>query len=141
MAREDKPSRVYRGGRATAKVPTARSARIRPAKSGGGGRSYRGPATGTRGPVRRARPVALAIEEFTGLDVNHVIVVNFGDFKDLIDALGGVDVNVPKPIRSNRFDCPYPTQARCQKWQGWRFPKGMQHMGGERALIYSRIRE
>jgi polyisoprenyl-teichoic acid--peptidoglycan teichoic acid transferase len=81
------------------------------------------------------------IRSFTGIDVNHVVVVNFADFKDLINALGGIDVDVPKPIRSNRFDCPYPTQARCLKWQGWRFHKGTQHMSGERALIYSRIRE
>ena len=81
------------------------------------------------------------IRQFTGTDINHIVVVNFADFKDLIDALGGIDVNVPKPIRSNRFDCPYPTQARCSQWQGWRFPKGNQHMSGERALIYSRIRE
>ena len=47
------------------------------------------------------------IREFTGIEVNHVMVVNFADFKDLIDALGGIDVTVPKPIRSNRFDCPY----------------------------------
>ena len=69
------------------------------------------------------------------------MVVNFADFKDLIDALGGIDVNVPKAIRSNRFDCPYATQARCDQWPGWRFQKGTQHMNGERALIYSRIRE
>jgi LCP family protein required for cell wall assembly len=81
------------------------------------------------------------IRAFTGIDVNHVVVINFADFKDLIDALGGIDVDVPKPIRSNRFDCPFPTQARCDKWQGWRFHKGTQHMSGERALIYSRIRE
>jgi LCP family protein required for cell wall assembly len=82
-----------------------------------------------------------AIHDFTGTDINHIVVVNFPDFKDLIDALGGIDVNVPKPIRSNRFDCPYATAARCSQWQGWRFPKGMQHMSGQRALIYSRIRE
>jgi LCP family protein required for cell wall assembly len=81
------------------------------------------------------------IHDFTGLDINHVVVVNFGDFKDLIDALGGIDVNVPKAIRSNRFDCPYATQARCQQWQGWRFEQGKQHMSGQRALIYSRVRE
>jgi LCP family protein required for cell wall assembly len=87
---------------------------------------------------------ALAIKtvsQFTGVDINHIVIVNFGAFKDLINALGGIDVNVPKPIRSNRFDCPYATQARCSQWQGWRFPKGLQHMSGERALIYSRIRE
>jgi LCP family protein required for cell wall assembly len=81
------------------------------------------------------------IRDFTSLQVNHVIVVNFGDFKQLIDALGGIEINVPKPIRSNRFDCPYATQAQCDKWPGWRFEKGNQHMNGERALIYSRIRE
>jgi polyisoprenyl-teichoic acid--peptidoglycan teichoic acid transferase len=81
------------------------------------------------------------IHQFTGLDLNHVMVVNFGAFKDLIDALGGITVNVPKPIRSNRFDCPYATQAKCDAWPGWRFEKGSQHMSGERALIYSRIRE
>jgi polyisoprenyl-teichoic acid--peptidoglycan teichoic acid transferase len=81
------------------------------------------------------------IRQFTGVPINHVMVVNFADFKDLIDALGGVDITVPKPIRSNRFDCPYATQARCDQWQGWRFQKGTQHMGGQRALIYSRIRE
>ena len=81
------------------------------------------------------------IHDFTGIPINHVMVVNFADFKDLIDALGGIEVNVPRPIRSNRFDCPYPTQARCERWKGWRFEKGEQHMSGERALIYSRIRE
>jgi LCP family protein required for cell wall assembly len=87
---------------------------------------------------------ALAIKtigQLTGTEINHVVVVNFADFKDLIDALGGIEVDVPKPIRSNRFDCPFATQARCSSWQGWRFPKGNQHMNGQRALIYSRIRE
>jgi polyisoprenyl-teichoic acid--peptidoglycan teichoic acid transferase len=81
------------------------------------------------------------IRAFTGTDINHIVVVNFADFKDLINALGGIDVNVPQPIRSNRFDCPYATQTRCSQWHGWRFRKGTQHMNGERALIYSRIRE
>jgi LCP family protein required for cell wall assembly len=81
------------------------------------------------------------IHEFTGLQIDHVMVVNFGAFKDLIDAIGGITVDVPKPIRSNRFDCPYSTAARCREWQGWRFAKGPQHMSGQRALIYSRIRE
>jgi len=60
---------------------------------------------------------------------------------ELIDALGGIEVNVPKPILSNKFECPYPTQARCDRWPGWRFAKGQQHMDGRRALIYSRVRQ
>ena len=61
---------------------------------------------------------------FTGLQVNHVVVVDFASFEKLIDELGGVTINVPEPILSNRFDCPFSTQARCQQWQGWRFAEG-----------------
>lgn len=75
------------------------------------------------------------------LPVNHVVLVDFEQFQKLIDAVGGITVNVPERILSNRFDCPYSTQARCQAWPGWRFAKGPQHMDGHTALIYSRIRE
>jgi LCP family protein required for cell wall assembly len=80
------------------------------------------------------------IREFTGLPINHVMIVDFGSFKHLIDNVGGVDINVPAPILSNKFDCPY-SATRCQRWNGWHFAKGSQHMNGSRALIYSRIRE
>ena len=81
------------------------------------------------------------VSQLTGLPINHVVMVDFGAFKTLIDGIGGIDVNVPERILSNRFDCPYKTQPRCQQWPGWRFHKGVQHMNGQRALIYSRIRE
>jgi LCP family protein required for cell wall assembly len=79
------------------------------------------------------------VKALTGLPVDHVVVVNFDGFKELIDAVGGIDVKVPKAILSNKFDCPY-KPARCAKWDGWRFEKGTQHMDGRRALVYSRIR-
>ena len=81
------------------------------------------------------------IAAFTGIPIDHVVVVDFDGFKDLINAEGGITIDVPERILSNRFDCPYPTQARCQEWKGWSFRRGVQHMDGERALIYSRIRE
>jgi polyisoprenyl-teichoic acid--peptidoglycan teichoic acid transferase len=80
------------------------------------------------------------VHDLVGLPINHVIVVDFADFKNLIDALGGITIDVPERILSDRFDCPYTTNTRCQQWQGWRFAKGPQHMDGERALIYSRVR-
>jgi LCP family protein required for cell wall assembly len=81
------------------------------------------------------------VRALTGLQPNHVVLVDFDNFKEVIDALGGVEIDVPKPILSNRFDCPYPTESRCQQWPGWRFEKGKQTMDGKRALIYSRVRE
>ncbi len=80
------------------------------------------------------------IEGFTGLDINHVMIVDFRSFKSLIDNIGGIDINVPEPILSNKFDCPY-NAAGCARWKGYRFGRGRQHMDGKRALIYSRIRE
>jgi polyisoprenyl-teichoic acid--peptidoglycan teichoic acid transferase len=81
------------------------------------------------------------VEALTGVPVNHVAVVDFASFGELIDALGGVTIDVPKPILSNRFDCPYSSKARCDRWDGWQFKAGEQTMDGRRALIYSRIRE
>ena len=74
-----------------------------------------------------------------GLQVNHVVIVDMASFMTLIDAVGGVDINVPENILSDKFDCPY-TASRCASWKGWRFHKGVQHMNGHRALIYARIR-
>ena len=80
------------------------------------------------------------VEDLTGLDVNHVAFVDFDRFEELIDAVGGIDVDVPRPIRSNRFDCPFKSSKQCASWKGWRFERGEQHMNGRRALTYSRIR-
>jgi LCP family protein required for cell wall assembly len=85
----------------------------------------------------------LAIEtvhDYTQLPVNHVIVVDFADFRDLIDKVGGIDVVVPRPILS-KFDCPYASPVRCSRWRGWHFAKGKQHLNGQRALLYSRVRK
>jgi len=80
------------------------------------------------------------ISNYTTIPVNHVVVVNFAEFRDLIDKVGGIDVVVPRPILS-KFDCPYASPVRCARWPGWRFAKGKQHLDGRRALIYSRVRK
>ena len=78
------------------------------------------------------------VSEFTGLPINHVVIVDFGAFRSLIDGVGGIDVNVPEPILSNRFDCPFKTQQR-QQWQ-LALPQGVQHMNGQRAHIRASVR-
>ena len=116
--------------------PTSRSratSRSRSPSSGSRRSMRRTSSVGRRSPCARSRTSP-------GLDVNHVVFVDFDRFEELIDAVGGIDINVPRPIRSNRFDCPYKTAARCAQWKGWRFERGVQHMDGRRALVYSRIR-
>ena len=74
------------------------------------------------------------VERFmgNGMQVNHLIEVDFEDFPKLIDALGGIDVEVEHRICSPPFD---------NFWKGLRFKKGEHHLDGERALGFARIRK
>lgn len=82
-----------------------------------------------------------AVEDLVGQPVNHIAVVDLARFPEVIDALGGVTIDVAKPIQSNKFECPFASRAACERWRGWRFEKGPQTMNGRRALVYARIRE
>ena len=92
----------------------------------------------TRSAARRSR--CARSRQLTGLDVNHVAFVDFDRFEELIDAVGGIEVDVPRPIRSNRFDCPYATARGARSGRAGDSSSGKQHMDGRRALVYSRIR-
>ena len=79
------------------------------------------------------------IREAFGFEINHIILLDMTSFKEVIDALGGIDVDVRSPAVT-KHECPYPSAARCRRWTGWRFGRGIQHMDGKRARIYARIR-
>ncbi len=81
------------------------------------------------------------VESLTGLEVNHVVVVDFATFKEVIDAVGGITIDNPKPVLSNPLDCPFRGAERCAEFEGWRFRQGEIELDGRRALIYSRIRK
>ncbi|MEV4659303.1 LCP family protein [Micromonospora sp. NPDC049301] len=68
------------------------------------------------------------VESFTKVRVDHVALIDFAGFKEIIDALGGVDINSEKTFTS--IHPPFRT-----------FNKGMQRMDGEAALDYSRQRK
>jgi LCP family protein required for cell wall assembly len=80
------------------------------------------------------------VEALTGIPINHVVVVSFVRFREVIDTLGGVTINIPKPILTDKFACPRETEAECARWRGYRFEKGQETMNGRRALIYARVR-
>lgn len=67
------------------------------------------------------------VETFTGVHIDHVVLVDFAGFQQVTDALGGVDMNVEKTITS--IFPPYRT-----------FSKGTQHLAGAAALDYVRQR-
>ncbi len=39
------------------------------------------------------------IEHAFGLDINHYLLVNFDGFRQVVDALGGIELNFPVPVR------------------------------------------
>jgi LCP family protein required for cell wall assembly len=72
-----------------------------------------------------------AVERFTGVRVDHVVLVDFAGFKDIVDALGGVQINVPKA-----FDSTHSLNPGGKR----HFDAGLQTMDGAAALDYSRER-
>jgi LCP family protein required for cell wall assembly len=74
------------------------------------------------------------VESFLGhgLQVNHIVEVDFEEFPDFIDALGGVTVNNKTRICSPPFD---------NFWKGIHFRKGEIDLNGRRALGYARVRK
>lgn len=64
------------------------------------------------------------VENFLNVPVQYYIEVNMEGFKDIVNAVGGVDVN-------NDLDFTY---------QGIHFEKDTLHLNGEEALAYSRMR-
>jgi LCP family protein required for cell wall assembly len=67
-----------------------------------------------------------------GLEINHLVEVDFEDFPEFIDALGGITVESKSRICSPPFD---------NFWKGLRFKKGENELDGTRALGFARVRK
>jgi LCP family protein required for cell wall assembly len=70
-----------------------------------------------------------------GLDIQYYVEVNFEGFQKVVDALGGVTVNVQVPVLDDNF--PEAASHRERLY----VPAGVQHMTGAQALEYSRSRK
>ena len=70
-----------------------------------------------------------------GLDIKYYVEVNFDGFRKVVDALGGVTVNVQVPVADD--DYPRPGGHRERLF----VPAGVQHMTGAEALAYARSRK
>lgn len=81
-------------------------------------------------------PVLLAdaVEDSFGVKVDRFVRLDFDGFVKLIDAVGGITIDVERRIE----DVNYPTED--YGVQTIRFEPGVQHMDGARALKYARTR-
>ena len=80
-----------------------------------------------------AAAMAVVRQNF-GVDVHGYVRLDFAGFVRIVDSVGGIDLDVPRPL----IDYEYPTAD--YGVMTVEFEAGPQHLDGERALIYARIR-
>lgn len=74
------------------------------------------------------------LKEVLGIEIDYNMIINFQAFKQAIDTVGGVTINVPADLVD-------PTMAWENAGNPVLAPAGMQTFDGTRALMYSRSRE
>ena len=73
------------------------------------------------------------IEQLTEIKIDYYVKINFKGVVNLVDSLGGIDVNVPKKF------CEQDSNRRFGKYEIC-LDKGQQHLNGEQALALARHR-
>jgi LCP family protein required for cell wall assembly len=66
------------------------------------------------------------VEQNTGVFIDHYVIVDFGGFNNIVDALGGVDVCLPEPVVEPK--------------SGLDLPAGVSTVTGDQALAFVRVR-
>jgi LCP family protein required for cell wall assembly len=76
------------------------------------------------------------VENLLGIKINYYVLIDFQGFKQLIDLIGGIDVDVDSPVN----DPYYSDTERLNDFYPCIFDVGVHHMNGTDALCYSRTR-
>lgn len=71
------------------------------------------------------------VENLLGIDINYTFRVNFSSAEDIVDALDGVDIEVPKGMAVERLNADWALEGVHEGWN---------HLNGARALAYARER-
>jgi LCP family protein required for cell wall assembly len=72
-----------------------------------------------------------------GIPIHYFIRVDFDGFRKLVDAVGGVDINVKTSLNDPEYPCDNDSTRSC----GFSLKPGEQHMNGITALKYARCRK
>ena len=82
-----------------------------------------------------AQAVKLGIAQLLGMPINYYVLVDMAGFVDVVDALGGIDIDVATrlPSPGNPGDAKHDVPAYIEP--------GLQHMDGTLALAYARTRK
>ena len=72
------------------------------------------------------------LENLLDIDINYIFRVNFSSMIDIVDALGGIDIDVAEGMAVSRFYSDSTLEG---------IHEGQNHLNGKRALAYSRERK
>ena len=75
------------------------------------------------------------LKQYLGIDINHVVEVNFVDFPKFIDALGGIDLTFRHKL------CAEISGGAKNGGQTLKFSKGEHHLNGKETLGVARVRK
>jgi LCP family protein required for cell wall assembly len=88
-----------------------------------------------------------SVDSVTGLVTNNVVIIDFSIFKEVIDSLGGIEVNVENTFTDNLYPISGKENDLCGgdpkylcRYETVTFNSGIQTMDGETALKYVRSR-
>ncbi len=84
-----------------------------------------------------ADAVKMAVSAALGVDVDYYVIADLDGFQDIVDAMGGItlDVNYPIPIASQKLE-----GAGCSQPRDWILPGKDKHLDGAEALWFARAR-
>lgn len=88
-----------------------------------------------------------AVEEISGEAVQYAVIIDFSAFKEIIDTLGGIEVEVENTFTDFKYPIPGKENDECGgdpefkcRYETIHFEKGIQFMDGETALKFARSR-
>lgn len=93
------------------------------------------PQAAARGSAPGVEAMRDAVEGVLGITVQYAVVIEMGGFAELIDALGGIEIEVQERIDKGGWI----KDGQVVGVKGW-FEPGLQRLGGKDALYYVRSR-
>lgn len=77
------------------------------------------------------------VSDLLNIPIDYTVVTNFSGLSKLVDAVGGLDIDVKEALVDSSYPCANNEWLQC----GINIQPGMQHMDGARVLEYTRCRK
>ncbi len=81
------------------------------------------------------------VENLLGIDINHIVIVDFDGFADFINTLGGVEIDVPGDPEKGAAVCGDVDGGKSQGGVSLKIPPGEITLEGDKALAFARLRK